>query len=503
MVSKVRPFSCRYSKCGEYGAYGRHGKHGWHGEYGKHGKHGKHGAYSEALLPFSCSAAEDGRRRIVDATASSVFCEWDDPTWARMVPIAWLAILVYVVGLPITLAVVFKGGFELAHGRGFARIKPGQHAGMNSPTYEEVLGPLYVGYFQHAYWWEVWVMLRKCLMVMDAAFLHDFPDLQLVSMIMILTTSLGLHLYAMPFVSRLEHRLELVNYVLHVMITLCAAIFMSPSVGMPSGSAQSEREAVIVLAIVIVLFGVVYNLLAVFFNLALVCGNFEGHLLPRWLGRFCRPCSWSDVIRPWSKKEVHLTMQAQAMRHLRRNFGSKYTEALRPWIERGDRARVQRCVRALKQLETFNDPSTYDAPAQVDGSRVSAFLASSSKTERDELVLTLAEQHSWLQRAQPLRGAEAQIRALTQSARAPSPPKPCATPPSEPVRGVGAGAGEDQPPEKARLPSQSPRCPPPMADKKGRRGVRFGHAKGRVVTSDPAPVVMVPEHASSLGSIRV
>ena len=49
-------------------------------------------------------------------------------------------------------------------------------------------------------------MVRKLALVVTGALLHAYPDLQLTATILTLTGSIALHLYAMPFVSVLEHR---------------------------------------------------------------------------------------------------------------------------------------------------------------------------------------------------------------------------------------------------------------------------------------------------------
>ena len=64
--------------------------------------------------------------------------------------------------------------------------------------FEQMLGPLYSGFHRHACLWEIWLMTRKLLLVCAFTFLFTFPDLQLAATIIVLTTSMGLHLAYTP-----------------------------------------------------------------------------------------------------------------------------------------------------------------------------------------------------------------------------------------------------------------------------------------------------------------
>ena len=64
--------------------------------------------------------------------------------------------------------------------------------------FEQMLGPLYSGFHRHACLWEIWLMTRKLLLVCAFTFLFTFPDLQLAVTIIVLTTSMGLHLAYTP-----------------------------------------------------------------------------------------------------------------------------------------------------------------------------------------------------------------------------------------------------------------------------------------------------------------
>ena len=79
---------------------------------------------------------------------------------------------------------------------------------MHDPTYEQMFGALYSGYHFHSYLWEGWNLIRKLALVTSAAQLSGFPILQLAAATVVLTTSIGLHLSFMPYVSQLEHKVR-------------------------------------------------------------------------------------------------------------------------------------------------------------------------------------------------------------------------------------------------------------------------------------------------------
>ena len=379
------------------------------------------------LQPFSCRKGEDRVWRMTSPSASDVVCSWDDPTWRAMVRISYAGISTWIVGMPAFLAATLWVGYRLAHGHDTLCFRASEYGGMNDIKFEQTMGPLYVGYHMHACLWEIWLMLWKLGFVMAAGFLQVYPDLQLCVTIMLITSALGMHLSFMPFVSRLEHRLELAGRVLHALIVMAGAVFMSDSLAADADATAQDkktREAFLIsFVIVIVMFGVVLNAGSLFWNIALVFGNLSGdfcerHLpaLPRFASR-CARCLTTDIVRPFARAREkpsaeRLALLPRAMRQIHRVFGAEYAEAIKPWVQKGEKAHIQRCLTALNALEAYHDNASYSVSPAVDGARLAIFLAGAPRQQREALVLTFVEQHNWLMRAQKLRAVETYSRKL-------------------------------------------------------------------------------------------
>ena len=69
----------------------------------------------KAMLPFACADGEDGVSRMISESSSSIKCDWDDERWSQMAMGGYVVLMVYVVGVPIMLVLVLRGGARL-HG---------------------------------------------------------------------------------------------------------------------------------------------------------------------------------------------------------------------------------------------------------------------------------------------------------------------------------------------------------------------------------------------------
>ena len=132
----------------------------------------------KAMMPFACADGEDGVSRMISESASSIKCDWDDKLWPQMAMGGYVVLMVYVVGVPIMLVVVLRGGAKLASGKDYLWYKASKHAGMHDPHFEHMFGALYSSYHYHSYLWEGWTMTRKLLLVGAQARLPSYPTLQ-------------------------------------------------------------------------------------------------------------------------------------------------------------------------------------------------------------------------------------------------------------------------------------------------------------------------------------
>jgi len=397
-----------------------------------------------AMQPFACATGADGVRRMTSNAASSVACSWSDPDWSLMAIGGTVATVVFVAGLPLFFACVLYIGYRLAQGSDMLWWRASRHSGMHSQRFEQMLGPLYSGVHSHACLWEVWLMLRKLLLVLLLIFLFQLPDLQLAGTIVVLTVSLGLHLSHRPYISVLEDRLELFDTLLHLSVILAGAIFLSDALresddnsaalagsttrtnatlAAATSAGRTEgtpREALVIIVLILVALGLVLNGMVLMFNLVVLTSNLipsQWKQAPSWLRRCCRCCS-IDFTNPFvrARREPNaerLKLLPKAMRQLERVFGVGYARQIKPWVQKADKAHIKRCLDALIDLEKFTDSSMYEAVPAIDGRRLAMFLAASSRAQVERLALTLNEQHGWLQRAQQLHAIDRFSRQLS------------------------------------------------------------------------------------------
>ena len=169
-----------------------------------------------ALEPWRCVSHPDGNRRMALEDATTIVCSWSDPLWAELASAGLVMGSIYIILIPLSFAALLTIGFRLSSGHDCLGFRATRFAGMHDTRFERALQPLYRAYHYHAYLWEPWLLLRKLLLVMSLDLLHGRSELQLACVSVLLTSGAGLQLSLLPYISHIEHKLEMANGLYHL-----------------------------------------------------------------------------------------------------------------------------------------------------------------------------------------------------------------------------------------------------------------------------------------------
>ncbi|KAJ5073972.1 g protein-coupled receptor-related [Anaeramoeba ignava] len=178
----------------------------------------------KVLQVFDCRKQSSGVYLFEPDTSLFCYHEW----WMRLLPWAILFFVIYVVGIPLTLAILF-----------FVSSKK-----MDEKTFDLHFGLLCARYTKRWFFWEIVIMIRKLFMTISQLFFSFDAILQLVVSVVILLASLVLQVQTKPFVSNRHNTLEFVLISFSEIILFSGMVFVSNDL-------QSSR-ANNILAIVII-----------------------------------------------------------------------------------------------------------------------------------------------------------------------------------------------------------------------------------------------------------
>ena len=115
--------------------------------------------------------------------------------WSSFIWFAFLGVLVYIIGIPLTFAIVLK-----RHAHKLAL----------SETFCNRFGFLYARYTPECYYWEICELLRKSLITITVMFAAPGSVMQYASTLYVSITFMGFHIAYVPFKSTRENVLQVI-----------------------------------------------------------------------------------------------------------------------------------------------------------------------------------------------------------------------------------------------------------------------------------------------------
>lgn len=181
---------------------------------------------SAALFLFDCSKqTQTGSYYLDGLPAKQCFGQW----WKKRVPVAIVAIVIYVVGIPV--------GFVLLVFHGQRRLQP--------ETFQRRFGAV-VGKYKPAFaWWEPLIMVRKLAIVLCKVMFTSIPILQAIMALSVICVSTALHIHFHPMLERK------INFLETVLLTCSAAILLAGILLDSTDFEGTQRTAVTALFVVV------------------------------------------------------------------------------------------------------------------------------------------------------------------------------------------------------------------------------------------------------------
>jgi hypothetical protein len=195
-----------------------------------------------ALEPFGCRIEKDNRWTLVADPSRLCFEGW----WKELVPFAVIGIVVYVLGIPLTVL------WWLLRNR----------SNLTNPDFVERYGGLYSSYSPSLPHWEPIVMAEKVAIAAIGLLLSGFVMLQVMLLQVVFVVTLSLYQTYSPFVRGKDNRLHAVLRWTSLLVLVAAALFRADQ--FPS---QSIRRAVEVTALILIALGIAILLASVLYNM--------------------------------------------------------------------------------------------------------------------------------------------------------------------------------------------------------------------------------------------
>lgn len=138
---------------------------------------------SKAMEPLDCTTQPDGRRSM-DANPE-IECTFLEGDYARLQVSSFFFFVTYGIGIPSVLFYIL--------------YKARKNKKMGDVGFVQRFGWLYLRYNRDYYFWEIFVLVRKLLLVLIQMVYNAEPVSQALGCIMVLAVALAAHLRYMPF----------------------------------------------------------------------------------------------------------------------------------------------------------------------------------------------------------------------------------------------------------------------------------------------------------------
>ncbi|KAJ5066395.1 g protein-coupled receptor-related [Anaeramoeba ignava] len=169
----------------------------------------------KVLQIFDCKKQSEGTYTF--GGDSSLFCyeKW----WKDIFPFAIVFLVLYVVGIPLILSILF-----------FVSSKK-----LDEQSFDLRFGLLCTRYTKTWFFWEIFVMIRKLLLTIAQLFLSFDPIIQSIFCVVVLLFALVLQIQAKPFIADRHNTLEFVLICFSEIILFSGMVFASNDFQQTSG----------------------------------------------------------------------------------------------------------------------------------------------------------------------------------------------------------------------------------------------------------------------------
>jgi hypothetical protein len=136
---------------------------------------------SLAFQPLMCVAQQDGTYAMALNSSANCF----DSTWLSYLPVTVFFVLLYPVGIPVTLGIIFFKNMERSE----------------TDQFRKFFGGVTLSYRSHLFWWEAVDLIRRVsiVMLLKVFFLFQMKFLQLFLAVMVLFIYLVFYVFLQPF----------------------------------------------------------------------------------------------------------------------------------------------------------------------------------------------------------------------------------------------------------------------------------------------------------------
>jgi alpha-tubulin suppressor-like RCC1 family protein len=195
-----------------------------------------------ALEPFGCRLEKDDRWTLVADPSRLCFERW----WKELVPFAVIGIVVYILGIPLTLL------WWLRRNR----------SNLSNPEFIERYGGLYSTYSQGCFAWEPAVMAEKVAIAAIGLLLNGFVMLQVILLQGLFVLTLSVYQSYSPYARGKDNRLHAVLRWCSLVVLFSANLFRADQ--FPSAGLRRAAEWAALLfvagAVLVIVLSTAYNL---------------------------------------------------------------------------------------------------------------------------------------------------------------------------------------------------------------------------------------------------
>ncbi|KAL0229861.1 hypothetical protein PCE1_003425 [Barthelona sp. PCE] len=196
---------------------------------------------SDSIISIrNCYSPADGDLQVL-FRAPDIAC-YDDK-WNSFQPFFYLGVVVYVIGVPFTLALILN--------------RLNKKKALDKPKAKALLGTLYSNYKPESYMFEIAVMCKKLVIIMTTVLFADQTEGSMVALLFLFAFLLA-HTRLLPYDDYRDNLLEFVS-LLTLFVTLLAMILMNSNISDRSKTWIGVLDFILVLSNVILFLWMFYG----------------------------------------------------------------------------------------------------------------------------------------------------------------------------------------------------------------------------------------------------